>query len=136
MVLKPHRTVAAQAKGFHIQSLDHGLPLADMDATLGHHRFLFSHNSDIGGGTAHVHDHRIVPGCQSTAAYNTGRRSAKQCLHRALSGHLLRHQASVASHNRDRYIQPPFFHHMPHRFHKLGDQRDQAGIQHGSRTGF
>ena len=53
-----------------------------------------------------------------------------------VAGDFLRHQASVASHNRDRYIQPPFFHHMPHRFHKLGDQRDQAGIQHGSRTGF
>ena len=71
-----HGTVTAEAKGIHIQPLDHRFPLADMDTGICHDRLAVAHDGDVRSRAAHVDDHGIAFIGDRTAADNAGRRTA------------------------------------------------------------
>ena len=127
-VPEPDGAVPSQDKGVHVQSFDHGFPGADGDAVPGCHRASVPDNGDIRGGASHIHNHRVRLSGQDASAHHAGRRTRKQGFHRTLPGRFLGHQASVASHDGHRGVNPTLTHHIFHRPEKISDQGNQPGV--------
>jgi hypothetical protein len=69
---KAHLAVATQPNGIDLDGLDHGPPLADHGPVHTEHGLAVAHHGDVGGGAAHVGDHRVLQTAQSASPQYAG----------------------------------------------------------------